>query len=693
MTAVRSQDQILATELTRIADESAVSLSDEISHYSKRQCIGFHLRHILDIETPTVRVKASTQEVAKAILEDNNRLGLHTLNHVIDSLLYVSQTKSEDKFAIVSINYSKSPGSTHAFDVCPDHPRPHGHIIKMECSWPKAWSIRENCTFDTDIEPFIYSQPSDIESGLGKCPYDGFICGAQKLCDALDIKSPNPLYYRSIISSVLQLAEYTSEYGLFTRTYLLRNFKPFGIAVGTTVISDKELGEAVDGAVHQRLKTTLQASQIQVERHFSGLKYPAQSIYSEIAQQLFSETSTKPVSIEGMDHIPSARRAMNRNIRKGIQAQIGQFLHFCMSFCEEELEGRKLRYGILLGHPSLLKFWPGSAPVNLNNIPDDQLAKQIHLAEGPQDRLIVIPYRSSFDDPAVCHRYAVDLSDFSEALESDRYATIWEPDLRPYVYLTLRYPWAIGAIVGPHSNVRVFASGKLSHYRDGKGWKRCATQETIEAINERHAFSRVNSNERIGDQENNMYMTSLGLLLEFALQLSPIAKSTSHGALLLWIPQAISGDKLPSDLDKFVGYLHNAKPCDQFSNPWLTGRSLFRDYAIKVGLEFDIPTVKLAIRAAMLDGALLLSGYKAKVHGFGLQLRFPDVVESASGTKRAAAAAAVSCLHKKFKGVIALAISSDGPIRIYCHDYRPGGKPFDELIMFENIDLPFQGLS
>jgi hypothetical protein len=68
-------------------------------------------------------------------------------------------------------------------------------------------------------------------------------------------------------------------------------------------------------------------------------------------------------------------------------------------------------------------------------------------------------------------------------------------------------------------------------------------------------------------------------------------------------------------------------------------------------------------------------------------------VESASGTKRAAAAAAVSFLHKEYKGVLALAISSDGPIRIYCHDYRPGGKPFDELIMFENMDLLPQGLS
>ena len=693
MVSAKNQDHNLATELARVADRSINLLSDDISYHSKNLCFGFHLRHILDIETPTVRVKASKQKLAKRILDHNNRLGLHTLNHVIDSLLYVSQTRSEDKFAIVSINYNKCSGSTHAFDVCPDHPKPYDHIIKMECSWPRSWSLRENCSFDTDIEPFIYSQASDQEPGLGSSPYDGFICGAHKLCDALDIKSPNPLIYRSIISSVLQLAEYTVEFGLFTRTYLLRNFTPFGIAVGTTVISDNELSAAEDEVVHRMLKTTLENSQIAVERHFSKLKYPVKSIYSEIAQQVFSENATKPSLIESIDRKRGPHNPMNIGIRKSVQAQIAQFLHFCMSFCEEELEGRRLRFGILLGHPSLLKFWPGSSPVNLNNIPDDQLAKQIHLAEGPQDRLIVIPYRSSFDDPAGCHRYAVDLSDFSEALESDRYATIWESDLRPYVYLTLRYPWALAAIVGPHSNVRVFASGKLSHYRDGKGWKRCAIEEILDAINERHAFANDFNHGQFDDRENIEYMLSLRLLLEFSLQLSPIAKSTSHGALVLWIPQAISGDKLPSDLDKCVGYLHNAKPHDQFSNPWLTGRSLFRNYAAAGEPEFDIPTVKLAIRAAMLDGALLLSGYQAKVHGFGLQLRFPDVVESASGTKRAAAAAAVSSLHEEFKGVLALAISSDGPIRIYCHDYRPGGKPFDELIMFENMDLPFQGLS
>lgn len=678
MNSARYQDHNLATELARVADESVNLLYANISHPRKKLCVGFHLRHILDIETPTVRVKASSQELAKTILDANNRLGLHTLNHVIDSLLYVSQTRSEDKFAIVSINYKKCSSSTHAFDVCPDHSKPHDHIIKMECRWPRAWSIRKNCFFDTDIEPFIYSQASDQELELGSCPYDGFICGAHKLCDALDIKSPNPLIYRSIISSVLQLAEYTVEFGLFTRTYLLRNFTPFGIAVGATIISNKEMSAATDEVIYQMLKTTLTNSQIAVERHFSDLKYPSNSIYSEIAQQVLSEKATE---------------SRDKDIRKSVQAQIAQFLHFCMSFCEEELEGRRLRFGILLGHPSLLKFWPGSSPVNLSNIPDDQLAKQIHLAEGPQDRLIVIPYKSTFDDPAGCHRYAVDLSDFSEALESDRYATIWESDLRPYVYLTLRYPWALAAIVGPHSNVRVFASGKLSHYRDGKGWKRCATEEIIDAIDKRHALANVCYHGEFDDSENSEYTSSLRLLLEFSLQLSPIAKSTSHGALVLWIPQAIAGDKLPSDLDKCVGYLHNAKPNDQFSNPWLTGRSLFRKYPATCGSEFDIPTVKLAIRAAMLDGAVLLSGYQAKVHGFGLQLRFPNVVESASGTKRAAAAAAVGYLHKDYKGVLALAISSDGPIRIYCHDYRPGGKPYDELIMFENMDLPFQSLS
>ena len=672
----------LSHSLGNIADCAALDIEAIAGTVSPVHCIGYHLRHILDVQTPSVRVRASDMNIAENILSENNRLGLHTLNHVIDSLLYMSHERSEASFAVVDIKYQGDEHCSHALDVI-DRPGYYdgSHIINMLCTWVPEWSPRRNCNFDTDIERFIYTQKWSKVDPKWSCPYDGFVCGVQKMCDSLDIRSPNPLVYRSIISAVLQLAEYTEGFGQFTRTYLLREYTPFGIGVGATIISSLEMPRELDQSFKAILEATLKDAKQEVERHYRNLPLHNRGIYSTVANQILPERAKDLSSIsKTANKIEHLNKSLPSRVHRRIQSQISQFLEICMKFCEEELEGRALHFGILLGNPTLLKFWPGSTPVPLHDVKIDDLPKQVHLAEGPQDRLIAIPYPSSVDNIQNCKRYAVDLSDFSEALESDRHATVWEPELRPYIYLTSRYPWALAAVVGPHSNVRIFSRGMLTHFRDGKGWKRCCLEEVKETISEK-CWSNKQSVKDTPD-----YHVSVGLLLEFCLQLSPIARSSSHGALVLWIPTCTDQTSpIMHVISKNSFQLRQEEPKDVNGKKWLTGKALFRKSDPLQTYEFDLPVIRLAMRAAMVDGALVLGGPNAVVLGFGLQLQFPGALESAAGTKRAAASGSVSELSTSCEGVIAVAISSDGPIRVYHSGNRSTGPMVEEEHVFEDI--------
>jgi hypothetical protein len=672
----------LSDSLGSIADAAALEVESIAKAVSSQYCIGYHLRHVLDVETPSVRVRATSNAKAERILSENNKLGLHTLNHVIDSLLYMSHRRFDASFAIVDIQYSRGADGTHAFDVieAPGY-RDGIHIINMLCSWAAAWSPRRQCAFDTDIERFIHTQKWDSTEAKWSCPYDGFVCGTQKMCDALDIRNPNPLIYRSIISAVLQLAEYTESFGQFTRTYLLREFTPFGIGVGATVISATEISRDLDEKIHSVLENALRDAHGEVERHYRVLSQHNRGIYSTVAHQILPERPRDtPMPEAAVANGGNLNRGLSRTVHRKIQTQIAKFLEICTKFCEEELEGRTLHYGILLGHPTLLKFWPGSTPVPLHDVKIDELAKQVHLAEGPQERLIAIPYPSTVDNMEDCRRYAVDLSDFSEALESDRHATIWDSELRPYIYLTRRYPWALAAVVGPHSNVRVFSRGLLTHYRDGKGWKRCCLEEVKESITDKAGFPHQSAQEKLD------YSVAVGLLLEFCLQLSPMARSSSHGALVLWVPECIDRTSvLMQRIRKKSFQLRQDEPKDVNGKKWLTGKALFRKDEPGCSYEFDLPVIRLAMRAAMVDGALILGGPNAVVLGFGLQLQFPGVLESAAGTKRSAASGSVSELSRESQGVISVAISSDGPIRVYHSNRRSRGSPVEEEHVFEDI--------
>jgi hypothetical protein len=59
--------------------------------------VGFHIRHVLDPNAPTVKISCNKRTEAESIRKQNERASLQTLNHVIDTLYYESRGKRNDR--------------------------------------------------------------------------------------------------------------------------------------------------------------------------------------------------------------------------------------------------------------------------------------------------------------------------------------------------------------------------------------------------------------------------------------------------------------------------------------------------------------------------------------------------------------------------------------------------------------------
>lgn len=632
-------------ELREVVTDVKATVASLLSEKSDSYCIGFHLRHVLDSSTPTVAVASSDSAKAEQIGRRNEALGLHTLNHVIDSLLYGANCSQQS--VRVGIAFRPEHDTSHAFDTLGPTQLPPAAddiAVDMKCRVPDNWLL-SNCTFDTEIERFIFERQGHADTIPWSSPYDGFVCGAQKLCEELKVPNPGTFVYRSLTGAVLQLAEFARVFGSNTRTYLVRQNHSFGCGVGATLISSEPISAEVDGRVISVLQDALVRVNSALEKHLrSSTTRPG--LEADVAEELFNVLSAGTPNATGLSKI--------------VRGAIADFIRLSQLFCDEQLEGRPLRFAIVLGHPMLFKHWPGGAPAPLPGLPDG-FAKLVHLVEGPEERLIVVPYGASVKDARKA--FAIDLVDFSDGVDSHRQTVLWEPALRPAVYFASRYPWAVSAVVGPNSEVRIFARGDLKFYRDGKGWRKFS-------VSPKNFWPRQSS------APPAWYYGAAQVLLEFCLQLSPIARSSSHGALVLWVATAKDDDPSLHDLlESQTTRLGEEEPEIGEQRRWLTGRSLFRRPEGSSETQLDYSVARLAIRAAMVDGALVLRGPRATVWGFSRQLafKFNGAGASSGGTKRAAAQAAVECLQN-YPGTIAVAVSSDGPLRTF---YRGGSSKVD----------------
>lgn len=658
--------------------------------------IGYHLRHVLDPKAPTVAITASSDQLES--LANNahgclDRLGLYSLNHVVDLLYYSSpndwrpNAKARPRLIVVRMTFDMtSEESRHHFDdeeyvtafkvwvhLPQGQKSEHDDVarflnknvdefvfvrmgVRTNSVQERFKLLQENSSADIVTLGALFDDPEFV--------FDHYVCGVQKLCDRLGVQ-PSLLSYRSLIAAIVQLGGFLNV-GSEVVSVLARPTHPWSVVHGVTVVSKGvmsteemaklvQLVESIQNGrePHEEPDKGSVVSDLRKALRFTGLQFLGSatphdaSAVSKIAHAMVIHLNdTSPDNLL----VPSP---FLHNPDIAFRKTFASFLKIATAFCEEYSEGRPLRYGLLLGNARLMQFWPGPAPIPLQRgdkpMELDDLPDMFHLVENPAARALVIPY---MDVLATRHypatTWVVELQHFREALNAFADGTPWGEDLLPYVYFSRVYPWCVGCVVGPGAAMRIFVRGDLLAYRDGKGWRCAGTQW----------FNPMNRVKRT--------------LIRLALQLSPIARPGSHGSLLAYVAE-ITGQFWDTE-EKYhrLVPLKEVEPVirkgvgGQPDERWLTGRPLLNQ-----GDNHDRVVFERLVRAGSLDGAIVLEGNDCKVARFAQQLVYQEKT-GGEGTKRAAASAFVKKMREQEnrrdvqdKTAYAVAISSDGPIGFY----------------------------
>lgn len=744
-------DEYLDAEKRINLDKKALSLARKIAGILKNKgvspyCVGYHLRSVLDREAPTVRIATSDDDsnggdplswVAETS-DSNKRLGLHTLNHVLDSLCYPVPRIQDDSLALIlRLTFAMQKGaSCHDFDAEPNKTK--GEPGDLYNSWNSVCN-RESDTVALHAAlasgfELRYERMGVLESTrLPRLPPGGFdprtatgaiflpssqfyshyACGAQKLCDAFGI-APSLVAYRAIMAAVYQLRRYavpdfaaaesgTSPrgFGPETLTVVIRPHHPFNTVVGATVITESP----VMGDLLKEIVTEMVTDHNEINQNMQPWR--SYRLTRNIVHGI-----ALPDGLKVADRMRGSA-GWGDKFWGYVESTVSSFIKQCGRFCDEKLEGRHLQFGFLLGPAGLLRFWPGNPPLELrapaaetgtaNAAQPKDIARDpsgmVHLLEGAEHSCTVIPYCADGLNGDFFPASLIDLGDFEEALTSWSNGVLWSQAYRPYVFLTKVFPWAVGAVVGPGSHIRLFHEGRLIAFRDGKGWQ--LYRDPLTAPEIQPWLHRVASGDRCFD-------ALVRSVADTAFQMSPMVREQAHGGFIVYWP---SEDAL-ADLDKAVRDtnpklrqganigIRRVKdyepPIDEGQTPWLSSRSLLKEVRegdeVNATPKWDIdPDVgNLLVRAAMLDGAIVLCGPTCAVSKFGQQIvcDYPteDGDTDGSGTKAATAAAFVRCLGHVpgMERAFAVKISSDGPVSLYVPGESQGKRIVAKLLASED---------
>jgi hypothetical protein len=685
-------------------------------------CLGAHVRHVLDSSGQLVAIAASNAGRANRILLSAENQGLQTLNHVIDSLYYGIDREdlhgADEEVIVLRVSFCMSDKDEcdHLFDVLKEPlkawpktarlidkdelrsklaslccPRPCcPHLVQAGVNWGETKVSDPRAAFELNVLDRLFGRDV-ISSPL----WNGYVCGVQKVCNQLRIE-PSILTFQSVMAAIYQLGLYAEAFGRETVSVIMRPKDHFGFVVGVTLISDihltVEMLEALCATIYaasHALRTGKpgatwrpKLSAIERFRKFSGFEcFRA----SGIGQEVKDHSKAVACSVFGGRNrddkcLPDLFTGDDFETNP-LWRTVGSFLDWIRNFCEERFEGRGLRFGVVLGNPRLLKYWPGPAPVPLGRRDEqdvvyfnaDEIAHMFHMTEDPQHRAIVVPYLDgTFSPVGAVPAYIVDLEDFEESLTTWSRTALWPPELRPYAYLTERYPWAVAAVVGPGSEIRLFAGGKMVLYRDGKGWREHFDIER-EILRKCPVWSSSEGSDVV-----------LRALLELAIQISPITRPASHGGLILY---AGADDRFWKIMNR---KLKNLRVLDEPPRPgaatgsksvgWLNGLELLRPREVGGGLGLDVHVARLGIRASSVDGALVLSGPTMSIRGYGKQVLFgPRESRQSGGTKTTTAKTFAKFVGRHGVLGLGISVSADGPVRVFYAD-TAGGEPSEETL-------------
>lgn len=711
--------------LNCVAKALAESLKSKLPGALEKFCLGVHVRHVFDTTSPTVHVCASDDAKAAKIREENEKSGKQTLNHVLDALLGLPASgKSVGVTACVTVEFREGACDDygHPFD-CGKRVVQERLATEFQTSLPSYSGEKKVCAahcFLTAVES-EQARPED------------YLCGTTKLCEQMKI-AVTPMALYSVWSAIIQLGRFSgnSNFGCHTVTCLLRGADPFGFVVGFTLITSARIKIALlkeSFAFLQQAQITLNRNEIALpppeapESCKTALhtiaKFRGMTRKSASGEMFLPEAILHQLRDDLIDGIESSS-SDDFEFKKdstGILPSIETFIHLASQFCDEKIEGRQLRFGLVHGNPALLFHWDGPSPIplavknkffNLNDLP-----KQFHLIEDPEDRCLVIPYLPPMADshdavksapvswtvqPGMAvPAFALELRHFKQAFAEADIIQFWSEEFRPYAYFTGRHHWAVACVVGPYSEMRVFTGGTLSAYRDGKGWK-------ILRKPDKGAGAALHPWERIVQQCPQWKdKPILRVLIELAIQLSPIANRHAKGGMLLFAPLTNDVNETPPPTDgsnlwfnekgeRVLQDLRAKEPTflpHEGGGDWLSGRKLLPDLTKPPNEE----VAHRLLRACSQDGAVILSGENGLVQGFAKRVNPPPIKDdqgSSSGTKRYTAKAFVAMVTECQKSIpesernlgLAIAVSSDGQITITFVKNLEAKKPVDRLESF-----------
>lgn len=626
---------------------------------SEEFLLGFHIRHFLDSNAPTYVASHSNKtlnEKIESTIEANKKYGLHTFNHLIDSLYKQDKNKTDsenDTFIHTKIFFDNSLEkrvNNQNFNDCVGFNLKKG-VISLKTS---QLSIED----DLDI------------------PYDA-LSVIDSFCESVKIDR-NLINLRAIFYSMQQLNTFSFA-GKNVDVIVLRPKSEIGYVLGFTLIRKEEvinitpalnmlsnwfryLNDGVNFANNILEKETEHGYQPFFKiKNFQGLKMEnsldiPQHLTDEICKDITQNTDKK-----------------SEKLLSGLKNTIKSFLNIIQEFSEEQVEGKKITYGFVLGNPGLVDFLIGKKvlPATDNNkkqsfLTLEEYRNNYYLFSNHLKTALILPYiNTNLNDDSFYPFFFIDIENFEEDIFNWKDGSIIPNQYKAYAYLSYRFPWAVSAVVGPGSQIRVFSNGKILAYKDGKGWKTYGRH--MEYIQDAY-------------DDLNYVNNKLEKFFETACMLSPIYNKDSMGGFIIYCKSFNNNPDVLEDFEKRLEPMSKLEPFDSFGKPWLRGKNLFNEKG-----DIDYKVANRLMQISILDGAIVMTGDNFTIKDFGVRLNFNtnETKNAYGGTKTNTACDFVYWCHQyNIYDAFAVAISSDGPLKIFHPKLKDLSKP---LVIYERF--------